>query len=346
MATKAPELSISDLAGILAALTEITKPYQLGIQLKIDLTELDKIEKNHPKHIDRQKTEVIKYWLHNSPDASWITLAEAVERMGGHAGLVERLREKERSSEEPFKSHLPRSDSSFCYPHMEPSVEEPDDGEPLTIHTNLIRTSTSYQICLNSCEDRTVLLLSKTGHGKSTLGNKMLNYDGYFRMNNRERPQTNKGSALLWSASRHKNYEVTVYDHSGLFEGASSIDTLSSELPRDLNLVIFVLKCSHSFDAKEQKILDMVVSEWQIRDISALVLTHCDRSPEEREKMKEQFKNDHPSVAELMGKGIFAVGFPDNSHIHPGSQLSQSVEDDKKELRQLIYTCDDIKSIR
>ena len=43
-----------------------------------------------------------------------------------------------------------------------------------------------------------------------------------------------------------------------------------------------------------------------------------------------------------MGKGILAVGFPDSSHIQPGSQLSQRVEEDKAKLRQLIYLCDEV----
>ena len=41
------KLTISDLADVLAATKEVTKPYQLGIQLIIDLSELDTIEKNH-----------------------------------------------------------------------------------------------------------------------------------------------------------------------------------------------------------------------------------------------------------------------------------------------------------
>ena len=57
--------------------------------------------------------------------------------------------------------------------------------------------------------------------------------------------------------------------------------------------------------------------------------------------MIEQFKKDHPSIAELMGKGILAVGFPDSSHIQPGSPLSESVDEDKANLRQLIYSCDE-----
>ena len=105
-----------------------------------------------------------------------------------------------------------------------------------------------------------------------------------------------------------------------------------------LHLVVFVLKRGCNFDKKE---VEIIISMWRISRISALVVTHCEcLSEEEREEMIEQFKKDHPSVAELMGKGILAVGFPDNSHIQPGSELSQNVEEDKANLRQLIYSCD------
>ena len=92
MATKAPGLRISDLADVLAALAEVTKPYQLGIQLRIESSELKAIEKDYPRDVDRQKAEVIEHWLRNSPDASWTALASAVERMGGQARLAETLR--------------------------------------------------------------------------------------------------------------------------------------------------------------------------------------------------------------------------------------------------------------
>jgi hypothetical protein len=109
-----------------------------------------------------------------------------------------------------------------------------------------------------------------------------------------------------------------------------------------VNLFIFVLKRGCDFDESEMEILRSVVSEWQISGISALVLTHCERlSEKERGEMIEQFKKDHPSIAELMGKGILAVGFPDSSHVQPGSPLSQRVEEDKANLRKLIYSCDE-----
>ena len=318
----ASKLSISDLADVLAALKEVTKSYQLGIQLKIDSSELDSIEKNHPRDVDQQKTEVIKYWLCNSPDASWTTLANAVERMGRHANIVQRLRggvEVEIRREE--LSSIRSQQHSACIPVM---------------------TEMDIAICLTTCEDSNILLLGKMSNGKSTLGNKMLNCDCSFKINSRECPQTCKDSAILFSTSQCKSYMINVYDHDGLFEGASSINAISSEIPESLNLVIFVLKHGHNFDANEREILKTLVSQWQISQISALALTHCERlSDEERGEMIEQFKKEHPQVAALMGKGFCTVGFPDNSHIQPGSELSQVVENDKKKLKRLIYSCDD-----
>ena len=282
MATKAPELSISDLADVLAALIEVTKPYQLGIQLRIDLAELDTIEKNHPGDIDRQKTEVIKYWLRNSPDASWTTLANAVERVGGHARLVERLRE-EQSSEKSTKLHLLKSDVSCCIPHEEASTADSQSRVGFKYQ--------SFGICGETCEDCSVLLLGMMGHGKSTLGNKILNYDGCLKINDRECPQTRRGSATLYSASQHKNYEVTVYDHDGLFEGPSSINTLPFDIPVYLNLVIFVLKQGRTYVKSEREKLEAVITKFQINGISAPVLTHCEHlSEEEREKKSSNSK--------------------------------------------------------
>ena len=200
----------------------------------------------------------------------------------------------------------------------------------------------SQCISMVECVKCNILLLGKMGHGKSTLGNRMLDDDRSFKVNDQTSPQTITSSSLHVSADQHKSYQINVYDHNGLFEGNSSAATLYPVVSRELNLVIFMLKHGCSFDEKAEEILGVVLTEWKISRISALVLTHCERlSKDEREKIIEKFKQDHPSVAELMGKGILAVGFPDNSHIQPGSQLSQRVEEDKSKLKQLIYSCDE-----
>ena len=41
-----------------------------------------------------------------------------------------------------------------------------------------------------------------------------------------------------------------------------------------------------------------------------------------------------------MGKGILTVGFPDSTHVKDELELTQSIEDDKADLRLLIYSCD------
>ena len=313
-------LSISDLADILAALQEITKPYQLGIQLQLVSSELDEIERNYQGDIDRQKTEVIKNWLRNSPDPSWTTLANAVDRMGGHARLAEELRNRGNKVD----SHTVHRSSSLqhsCVKFI------PSSPRPIYVET---------------CVNCNILLLGKMGHGKSTLGNRMLNYDGCFRINNQQFPETHDGSALLRSESQCKDYKINVCDHDGLFEDPSLIDTLFYDIPQVLDLVIFVLKQGRCFDADKRETLKVLVNKWKISRISALVLTHCERlSEEEREKLIKQFKKEHPSVVELMGKGILAVGFPENFHVLHDLQLSQRAEEDEKKLRQLIYSCDE-----
>ena len=326
----AARLSISEWQNVLMALGDVTTPYKLGIQLNIDSSKLDEIEKNHHGNIDRQKTEVIKYWLRNSPYASWTTLANAVERMGGHANLVKTLKMLDlctskvvnHSSEQVSEISLARC-SSFCAP-----VPKEEEEHTLTE-------------CLEGAPF-TILILGKCGQGKSTIGNRLLNKDHFFTINCRTSPQTCSGSAVLKSKSQLKNYKIDVCDHEGFFQGHCSIEYLSSDLPTKLDLVLFVLHQDGKFISDELKKLQALMNKRKISRISALILTHCERlSEDERGEMIEKFKKDHPSVTKLMGKGILAVGFPDNSHIQPGSQVSQRVEGDRAKLRHLIYSCNE-----
>ena len=178
MATK---LSISDLGDILAFLQGFTEPYQLGIQLKIDPSKLDEIEKN--------QTEVIKHWLRNSSNVSWTSLATAVERVGGYGNVVETLRENDASY---IPSPIPSSE-----PQKTRLLSTQESAEMSLPETRMI----SSEDCLDDCLPRSILILGKMGHGKSMIGNRMLNSDRSFRINSQKCPQTCDGSALLKSAS-------------------------------------------------------------------------------------------------------------------------------------------------
>ena len=291
------------------------------------------IEKDHPRDIHRQKTEVFKYWLHNSPDTSWTTLASVVERMGGHARLAKGLRRCTRCEETSGEDQLQHLSDQHSEPLTSETSTSPLQGPRRTVSLPLLESV--------QCN---ILILGKREHGKSTLGYVMMNSNGCSKPGSqgREMSRTHRNSALILSQLQHKHYTLCVYDHNGLFEGLSSDDTLYSDLPDDLNLVIVVLKQGRRFDTHERERLEALITKWRIHQISALVLTHCESlSEKDRKNAIKQFKKDHPSIAKLMGKGILAVGFPDSSHIQPGSQLSQRVEDDKANLRQLIYSCDE-----
>ena len=66
--------------------------YSLGIQLDIDTSYLDQIEKNYGGDAERCRIEVIKFWLRNVRKFTWNKLARAVEGVGGHAKVVQTLK--------------------------------------------------------------------------------------------------------------------------------------------------------------------------------------------------------------------------------------------------------------
>lgn len=72
---------------------EVTEWYSLGIRLDIKCDVLDQIERNYNGDAERCKTEVLKFWLRNTEERTWGRLAQAINQMGGHAILVQSLRE-------------------------------------------------------------------------------------------------------------------------------------------------------------------------------------------------------------------------------------------------------------
>ena len=198
-------------------------------------------------------------------------------------------------------------------------------------------------VSIDSSVKRTILILGKNGEGKSTIGNKILG-SSHFKISSTDLPQTCTGSSTVESVTQLQNYVLKVYDHDGLFNTDIDISAaLSSLFSEDdklsVDLILLVVKRGHNFDSIQQQTLDTIMREWDISDISALVITHCERlSEKERERVVHQFKEVHPTVTKSMKVGVYAVGFPDSHYVMRDKVLLKSIEKDAAIIRQLIYS--------
>jgi len=62
------------------ATKEVTNWYTLGLQLDIPTHKLQSIQHDH-RTLENRKHEMLNFWVHSDPEASWGKLAAAVEKM-------------------------------------------------------------------------------------------------------------------------------------------------------------------------------------------------------------------------------------------------------------------------
>ena len=67
--------------------------FPLGIQLGLRPATLRGIQKKYHRHTERCK-EMLDLWLHNAPEVSWKSLAQAVEALGRYTSLAQKLRRR------------------------------------------------------------------------------------------------------------------------------------------------------------------------------------------------------------------------------------------------------------
>ena len=81
-----------NLPNLLKQTEQITEWRDLGLWLKVPVGTLDTIEQNRGGDVKRCKEKVLDYWIKNDMTASWETLANAIESMGGNTVLVQEIR--------------------------------------------------------------------------------------------------------------------------------------------------------------------------------------------------------------------------------------------------------------
>ena len=88
-------VSDSLCTGVLSdELSTVTDWYKLGMKLGVPDHKLDEIQRNHPHDgVSRWRDEVLSLWLRLTPNASWMNVIRALQRMGEKA-LAEKIRHK------------------------------------------------------------------------------------------------------------------------------------------------------------------------------------------------------------------------------------------------------------
>jgi len=206
-------------------------------------------------------------------------------------------------------------------------------------------------------EERRVVVLGKSGGGKSTVANMLLGYDPLA-----ESPPFEVSNKVLASVTRDVTeemgefrrgrilYRLKLIDTVGLFDtDAEDNDEIFEKIEEYLkdhadgiNIFLFVFKKGR-FTQEEKEVFSFVRSKFdqEISPISALAVTNCEQdSPEDREAFVEEFKSDSSSqeIAQQMQLGIYPVGFPPLNKMRPRLRAlyEESMEEDKETLLELI----------
>ena len=211
-------------------------------------------------------------------------------------------------------------------------------------------------------EHRCVVVIGKSGTGKSTVASQIAEYD--FLSEDKPpfdiTPTVQPFEGCTCDVSykdvaferQNTKYKVTVIDTVGLFDPQikknskilEKIETYFDETPRiqGINLILFVLR-KDRFTDEEEKVFSLVKERChkEISPFSALVLTGCENeNDEERKTIVTNFReSDHTKkVADQMEMGIFTVGFPQLKGCKPGLRAvyEESILEDREALINLI----------
>ena len=203
----------------------------------------------------------------------------------------------------------------------------------------------------DTTEERHVVVVGKTGSGKSTVANHMLLGDVFDVKTDVDSVTTRTKHSKVTLSHNGKSYSLTLIDTVGLFDtnkkgNKSVIEEVKSKItnyaPDGLNLVLFVIKQGR-FTAEESETFQFIIDNLKskIEGASAMVITNCEsKSKAARESIVKRFR-DSPTTAnyaEFMTKGIYTVGFPNVAEMDEDDvpKAKEKMKKDENTLHDLI----------
>ena len=208
--------------------------------------------------------------------------------------------------------------------------------------------------------ERCVLLVGKSGAGKSTVANHLVGHDPLspdeppFGVSSVTTEVQHETVEFVWDSDL---YRVTVVDTIGLFNIienphlalGKSVQYINENKLR-IDLILYVIQKGR-FIQEEKDVFSFFMAKFRekhipgcpkdISPIFALVVTGCENDDTtSREQIVQAFKT-HPNLREIasqMGMGIYPVGFPDLRTVHPLLQQAykEGMMQDRDTLRELI----------
>jgi len=203
---------------------------------------------------------------------------------------------------------------------------------------------------------RCVVLLGKSGAGKSTVANMLIGHNPLSQ----EEPPFGVSSKILQSVTGEVSHVTANFRLGGRLYSLKLIDTVGffdtqaeysfekmkeyfKDFTDGISLFLFIFK-KDRFTRKDQDVFSFIWSKFNqetVSSISALAVTACEQdSPEVREEFIQEFRSDPAThkIALQMQLGIYPVGFPSLKQMNPKFQSihKASMEQDRDTLLSLI----------
>lgn len=197
-----------------------------------------------------------------------------------------------------------------------------------------------HQLLSAEKHSRCVVLIGKSGAGKSTIANQLVQHEPPIKL-----PAMHEVE-FQWE---NDHYRLLVIDTVGFLPTKEAIDYAFDKIEEyiitnieKINLFLFVIK-KGCFTVEDQEMFTSIFSLIGKRlcndfsPISALAITGCENDTSGIRKSRiREFKRNHSTqdIASQMGMGIYAVGFPDVKVLHP--ELQQHYKKDMLEDRDIL----------